>query len=157
MSFGVAGHRNVTGDTGARVGTLGLNAEVFVHDRLVTGQAEAMTRLFQNEDPAVPDYRQLGAYAQAGVFVPATWTRDHLAVLGRFEQADPYVSTEVLDDPTRDPAVRAETIAIGLYAVAPLFKDIHDAKLGVGYRAAQELEGEPIADDQLTIAGSLAF
>lgn len=157
VSFGLAAHRNVTGEDGARVGALGLNAELFVHDRLVTGQAEAMERVIESEDPAAGDYKQLGAYAQIGVFIPATWARDHLAVLARFEQGDPFVADAVPDGLAVAPAVRRETIAIGLFAASPLFKDVNDAKVTIGYRASQELEGDPIADDQFSIAGNLSF
>ncbi len=157
VTIGVSGHRNLTGEVGSRTAILGGNADVFVHAGPVTGQVEVVGNHVNNEDATAADYDQLGGYGQVAVLVPSGRLQDHLAGIVRFEIGDAAAGVPPVDALDENEGTWRLETGIGLYGGAPLFRNLNNARVFIGYRVDHETEGAPLRDDAFTIASTVAF
>jgi hypothetical protein len=113
---------------------------------------------YENVD--IADYVQRGWYVQAGCFPPGVrWAREHLALVGRYEQGDSLVARDVPAAGPTDPtqANRRVTLGAGLYLGEDLLGDLNDLRLVAEWRIKRELEGFTLKDDGLALAANLTF
>lgn len=162
VSFGYAGHLNVTGRSGQESATIGHNGEFFLHWRELNLQAEVLWRRTDWQAVAIPDYDQFGWYAQAGVFVPGSaWTHEHLALLARYQQIDELIplTDDVALVSADDPAQARRSLSFGatLYAGEAWFSSIHDLRLSAVYSHNTELEDHPYDNDSFILSAHLSF
>lgn len=161
-TLGYAIYTNVDGPEGAEEATLSHNGELFAHYRWISLQSELLWRFTDWQPVELADSHSLAWYAQAASFVPGVpWADEHLALLGRIEQTDPFIAigpTVPLVGPT-DPAQGRQvvTAGLGLYASDPWFKRAQDLRLQLLYSVRSEREDRPYDDDQLVVAGHMSF
>ena len=89
-------------------------------------------------------------------------TNDHLALLGRYEDTEPFDNASdfpvPLSGPT-DPNQARQVLAggVGLYAGQPWFTSIHELRIQLIYSAFLESEGQPFSNDRFQVAGHFTF
>lgn len=161
VSIGATGFANMMGDEGVREMYSGLGGELFGHVGPVTAQGEFRMTWVDWEDVNIVDSTAYGGYGQVGCFLtPVPVVGKHLAVIGRFEQLDPYVpASEVPLTGPADDAQERRTIAAGLgvYAGKPLFRTVRDLRAFVYWNFRQENEGQSYDNDGLIVASHFGF
>lgn len=163
FSLGGSVHQVIQGTPGEEQSFFGLNGEMFLHWRWLTVMSEVLWRTTDYERQDVADFDQFGWYVQAGLFPPMVpWAQNHLALMGRVEQADEYIATGGADVPPTgalDPnqATRRYSVGLGLYAGRPLFTYVQDLRLVFSYTFKQELEGFEADNDEFNISANLSF
>ena len=162
VSAGYAVHYNVDGPPGQELAYIGHNVETFFHWKFLTAQGEYFYKFADWEQPAIPDFNQIGWYGQVGSFIEGVpWARDHLAVMGRVEQGDSLIAIdqEVLPSGPTDETQgsRRYSMGLGLYAGEPMFERVQDLRLVVSYTIREELEEFPFDNNELNISGNLNF
>lgn len=162
FTVGYSFFQNTTGSVGTQQASLGHNVEFFFHYRPLTVMSEVFYRTSDFEAVEVADDHQLGGYVQAGMFLAGVpWAKDHIAVMGRFEQGDPFIPNGADVPPTgpTDPnqGSRRESVGLGIYANEPLFRFVQDLRLVVSYTFRQELEGFDLKNDELNVSSTLSF
>lgn len=115
---------------------------------------------------AVQDFHIRGAYGQIGMFIPGTWTEDHVEVVGRYEWSDPNTTYA---DPglsgsgaSAIPSFQAANVLTGglnLYFLHSESKTVlfHDVKLQLAYTHPTETEGAEVLDDSFVATGTVRF
>lgn len=160
FTLAYAGYYNVDGPEGQEEATIGHNASGVVHAGPATIQGEFLWQFNDWEDPSIADYNAVAWYTQAGVFIPGTG--DRVAVLGRYEDVEPFDNASdfpvPLSGPT-DPNQARQIIAggVGLYAGQPWFKSVHELRIQLIYSAYLESENQPFDNDQFQVAGHFTF
>lgn len=161
FSVGYEGFLNFKGQEGEREADFEHGAELFGHWRYFTGQGELHWEQTDWEDKGVTDFTALGGYAQGAMFIPAPWMQDHVALVARYEQVNPYrpeTGDKGLEGATDEhQSHRDITGGIGLYAGEPLFKSVQTARLVVSYTHRQELDGFAYDNDEVIATGHLNF
>lgn len=163
FSLGGSFHSVVQGTEGEEQSFTGANGELFLHWRWLTVMSEVFWRTTDYERIEIADYDQFGWYVQAGLFPPKVpWAENHLALIGRVEEADEYIPTGGADVPPSgalDPnqATRRYAVGLGLYAGKPLFRYVQDLRLVVSYTFKEELEGFEADNDELNVSMNLSF
>ena len=114
----------------------------------------------------VADFHIRGGYGQLGMFIPGTWTEDHLEVVGRYEVGDPNTA---FADPglsgsgaTAIPTFQAASVAtvgLNIYFMHSDSKTtlFHDVKLQMAYSHPNETEGAAVLDDNFVATGTVRF
>ena len=162
LSLGYATWFDVAGEEGQEDATIAHNAEFFAHWRWLNLQSEYLWRFTDFEQPVLADFTGGGFYVQAASFlVGVPWAEDHISLVGRYEQADPFVSTRLnvpLTGPT-DPAQgrRGISAGLGFYVGPPWFERVQDMRLQVLWTHYTETENQPFDNDELVLASHLAF
>lgn len=160
FTLAYAGYYNVDGPVGQEEATIGHNASGVMHVGPATVQGEFLWQFNDWEDPSIADFNAVAWYTQAGVFVPGT--NDHLALLGRYEDTEPFDNASdfpvPLSGPT-DPNQARQVLAggVGLYAGQPWFTSIHELRIQLIYSAFLESEGQPFSNDRFQVAGHFTF
>lgn len=161
FSVGYEGFLNFTGLPGEQRADFAHGAEVFGHYKHLTAQGELHWAQSDFEDKGVVDYTVLGGYAQAALFVPAPWVQDHVALVGRVEQVDPFrpeLGEQALEGPTDERQAHRNLVGgVGLYAGEPWFKNVQQVRVVVAYTHKQELDGLAWHNDEVTVGAHVNF
>lgn len=162
FSVGYSIHFNVDGPPGQEEAWIGNNAELFFHWRFLTAMSEFFYKVSDYQDPVLPDYRQYGGYLQVGAFLQGIpWLEDHVALMGRIEQANRFQALRV-DVPVAGPLdpnqeVRNYSMGVGIYAGKPFFNFVQEFRLVASYTIREELGGFPYKNNEFNVSTNLTF
>ncbi|MCB9742675.1 MAG: hypothetical protein H6740_08750 [Alphaproteobacteria bacterium] len=163
LTFGYSVNFNVIGPELQEEASIQHNVDAYLHWRWITAQGELLYGITDWQDVNIEDFHEFGWYGQAGVFMAGVpWAEEHLALLGRVEQVDPFVagegSTTSLTG-AADPAQNRRSYAMGLgfYAGEPFFDAAQDLRFTATYEIKTELEGLSYDNNELLIGAHISF